>query len=74
MSKLLTSCIPNSFQYLLIAGFLALSGPAARADLVTYNITEVTSQTLRSLGTSFVVGCSVLALGLVIAAVIWKKK
>ena len=62
------------FKHPLIAAFVTLSGSVARADMITYNFTEVTSQTLRSLGTSFVVGCAVLALGIVIAAVISRKK
>jgi len=64
----------HRFKQLLIAAFIALFGSVARADMITYNLTEVTSQALRSLGTSFVVGCALLALGIVIAAVISRKK
>jgi len=64
----------HRFKHLLTAAFITHFGSVARADMVTYNFTEVTSQTLRSLGTSFVVGCALLALGIVIAAVISRKK
>jgi hypothetical protein len=63
---------PGTIPY--YAAAFMLFGSVARADLVTYNFTEVTSQTLRSLGTSFVSGCALLALGIVIAAFVSRKK
>jgi hypothetical protein len=64
----------HRFKHLLTAAFVTFFGSVARADMNTYNLTEGASQTLRSLGTSFVVGCALLALGIVIAAVISRKK
>jgi len=64
----------HRFKHVLTAASITFFGSVARADMITYNFTEVTSQTLRSLGTSFVVGCALLALGIVIAAVISRKK
>ena len=45
-----------------------------RADLITYDITNSISRTAADLGTKFVIGCVVLALGIVIGAVILRKK
>ena len=64
----------RTFQCFVTIGLVALPVCAASADIITYNMTEVTSQTLRSLGNSFVLGCAALAAGIVIAAVISKKK
>ena len=64
----------HRFKYLLTAAFIALLSSAARAEMTTFNLTDVTSQTVRGLGTSFVIGCGLLALGLVLAAFISKKK
>lgn len=64
----------HRFKHFLTAAFITLFGSVARADMITHIFTEGTSQTLRSLGTSFVAGCALLALGIVIAAVISRKK
>ena len=62
------------FRHLLMAALIALSVATVRADLVTYHITAETSRTLESLGTKFITGCVVLALGIVAAAFISRKK
>lgn len=52
-----------------LSGALILAtAPAAHAELVTYDITQNTASTLESLGTKFVIGCTVLALGIAAAA------
>ena len=66
----------NRTHPLLHAAILLLSLSAARAEVntTTYHLTETTAQTLRSLGNSFVLGCTLLAIGLVAAAVVLKRK
>jgi hypothetical protein len=58
----------------LIAAVIFFSVAAARADVFTFHVTSETSATLESLGTKFVIGCVVLALGIIGAAVILRKK
>ena len=66
----------NRTHPLLNVTFLLLSISAARAEVntTTYHLTDTTAQTLRSLGNSFVLGCTLLAIGLVAAAVVLKRK
>ena len=63
-------------KYFLPAAMIMLSASAAQADshVHTYVFTESVAQTLRSIGISFVAGCTVFALGIVAAAVVLKKK
>lgn len=58
---------------LILAASLAATSMAS-ADLMVYEFGARTAQTLDSLGTKFVVGCVVLALGMVAAAALCKKK
>jgi hypothetical protein len=62
------------FRHLLTAALILFSISMVRADTVTYHLTTETSQTLESLGTKFIAGCVVLALGIVSAAFVSRKK
>ena len=56
----------------LIAALVFASASFARADLVTFDSSVVT--TLHTLGTDFIIGCTVLAVGIIVAGVISRKK
>ena len=62
--------LKHSLIATLIFGFAA----AAHADMVTFHVTAETQATLESLGTKFVIGCVALALGIVGAAIVSRKK
>ena len=60
---------------MLIIGALAIASTSvARADLIIYDMSGSVQSTLRALGTDFVIGCAVLAAGIVAAVIISKKK
>ncbi|MGJ8651299.1 MAG: hypothetical protein ACSHX4_13145 [Opitutaceae bacterium] len=61
-------------KYPVIAALLLSTTSFAHADLIVYELGSTASKTLSGLGTSFVVGCSVVAVGLVVAAFLAKKK
>jgi hypothetical protein len=56
----------------LIAALIFASVSFARADIVTFDSSVVT--TLQTLGTDFIIGCTVLAVGIIVAVVISRKK
>ena len=57
-----------------MAAKIPLSISTAHADLVAYHLTAEASRTLESLGKKFIIGCTVLALGIGAAAFISRKK
>ena len=61
-------------KHLLSAAFILVSAWTARADMVTYHVSPETSNTLENLGTKFLAGCTVLALGIVLAAFVSRRK
>lgn len=58
----------------LILSILLASASLAYADLIVYDLGSAAARTLKGLGTNFVIGCVVLALGMVVAALICKRK
>lgn len=61
-------------KYPFLAAILMSTTSLAHADLIVYELGSTASRTLSDLGNSFVVGCIVVAVGLIISAVIAKKK
>jgi hypothetical protein len=63
-------------KHILIAAIVLVTASIAHADLITYtyDMSSTTANTLESLGRKFVIGCTVLALGIVAATVISRKK
>ena len=64
----------HRIKHCLAVAFMMISVSLARADLITFEITASTSRALADLGTKVVISCVVLALGIVIAAVVSRKK
>jgi hypothetical protein len=58
---------------LLAAALVVLFAVAAQADIITYEITQHTATTLKSLGNKFFLGCLVIAVAIVATAVIKRK-
>lgn len=63
-------------RHILIAAIVLVTDSTAQAELINYNydISSTTANTLESLGTKFVVGCTVLALAIIAAPIISRKK
>jgi hypothetical protein len=59
-------------RHLLIVGVIFFAAFRARAELVDFDYDA--RSTLEHLGTKFIVGCAVIALGIVTAAIISRKK
>jgi hypothetical protein len=62
--------VPHLLSVAIVFGMTTV----ARAELVTYDVTQDTAGTLESLGTKFVLGCAIIALGIVIAAFFVSRK
>lgn len=60
----------------LLAAALALASVSVTraADIVVYDLGDRTQETLRTLGMDFVLGCTILAAGVIAATVLFKKK
>ena len=57
-----------------IAALILASTVFARANLITYDLSSYAANTLAALGTDFIIGCGILAAGVVAAVFISKKK
>lgn len=57
-----------------IAAFILVSAASAHADLVIYDVTDRAASTLNALGIDFIIGCVILAGGVVAAVYVSKKK
>lgn len=66
--------MPPQTNRLLIAALLTATASRARADVVIHDFGNNAAMTLRSLGTDFVYGCAVLAIGLVVSVFIYRRK
>lgn len=64
----------HQFKKLLVAALVFISASFARAEVVTYDLGVSAERTLQTLGTDFVIGCIALAVGMVIAVLISKRK
>ena len=64
----------QSKQFLITAALIVASASIARADFVIHDLGSTAANTLTALGTDFVVGCAILAAGIVAAVFISKKK
>ena len=59
----------------LIAGVVAVVSTAiARAEIIIHDIGSTAANTLTKLGSQFVLGCAILAVGIVAAVFISKRK
>lgn len=58
----------------IVGTALLLTTLSARADLVVYDISQNVSRTVLGLGGRFVAGCAILAVGMVVAAIILRRK
>jgi hypothetical protein len=58
---------------LVAFGFLVFT-TAAHAEVLIFDFNVTSRDTISGLGTSFIIGCALLAIGLVIAAKIFKSK
>ena len=64
----------QSNRFLITAALVVASASFARADLVMHELGGTAANTLNTLGTDFVVGCSIVAAAIVAAVFISKKK
>jgi hypothetical protein len=65
----------NHFKNVLLASILLLGSTSiARAELVVYDLGNSAARTLQGLGTAFIMGCTVLAIGAIVAAFVSRKK
>jgi hypothetical protein len=62
------------YRTLLSATVLILFAVNARSDIIIYDVTQHAADTLKSLGTKFLLGCFAIAAAIVLAAVIKRKK
>ena len=60
------------FNSLLTIALLLVS--TAHAEMITHQLANETSETLESLGRKFIIGCAVLALGMIGSAFVSRKK
>ena len=65
--------IPSK-RTLITAALTSAIAPFAHADVVIYDLGGGAQTAFQALGTAFVLGCTALAIGLVVAVVIWKRK
>ncbi len=61
-------------RLLIAVGVVGFSTAVARAEIITYDISGTVANTLVRLGTQFVWGCAILAVGIVAAVIISKRK
>ena len=59
---------------LLITSLILASVSFARADIVIHDLGSTAANTLTALGTDFIIGCAILAAGVVSVVFISKKK
>ena len=59
---------------LLIAALLMATASRARADVMLHDVGNNAAKTLSALGTDFVYGCAVLAIGLVVSVFLYRRK
>jgi hypothetical protein len=57
-----------------IAALILASTAFARADLIIHDMGSTAANTLATLGTDFIIGCAIVAAGVVAAVIISKKK
>lgn len=62
----------QSYRNLLVPALLIVFTTVARADVIS--LTKSASDALENLGTKFVIGCALLALGMIGAAIALRKK
>ena len=65
---------PSKRSLLAAAVMLASVSVTRAADIVVYDLGDRTQETLRTLGMDFVLGCTVLAAGMIGATILFKKK
>ncbi|MES2465821.1 MAG: hypothetical protein V4675_00855 [Verrucomicrobiota bacterium] len=65
---------PSKRSLLATALVLASASVTRAADMVVYDLGDRAHGTLRSLGTDFVLGCTILAAGVIGATVLFKRK
>ena len=65
---------PSKRSLLAAAVVLASVSVTRAADIVVYDLGDRTQETLRTLGMDFVLGCTVLAAGMIGASILFKKK
>ena len=65
---------PSKRSLLAAAVVLASVSVTRAADIVVYDLGDRTQETLRTLGMDFVLGCTVLAAGMIGATILFKKK
>jgi hypothetical protein len=58
---------------LVATGYLVFAS-AAQAEVLIFDFNVNSRDTISGLGTSFIIGCALLAIGLVIAAKIFRSK
>lgn len=61
-------------RFTLATAMIPISIGTAHADIVAYHLTAETSRTVESLGTKFIIGCTVLAVGIMAAAFIARPR
>jgi len=66
--------MPPQTNRFLIAALLTATASRARADVIIHDIGNNAGITLRDLGTDFVYGCAVLAIGLVVSVFLYRRK
>lgn len=66
--------MPPPTNRILIAALLMATASRARAEVIIHDIGNNAGKTLRDLGTDFVYGCAVLAIGLVVSVFLYRRK
>ncbi|MGJ8654787.1 MAG: hypothetical protein ACSHX8_16120 [Opitutaceae bacterium] len=61
-------------KYPFIAALLLSTTTLVHADIIVYELGSTAYKALSGLGTSFVIGCTVVAVGMVVSAIFTKKK
>lgn len=64
----------KTVKQLVVATVLLLFAFAARANFMELQVVSDTRRTLEGLGNKFIVGCAVLAVGMVVAAFVRRKR
>ena len=65
---------PSKRSLLAAALVLASVSITRAADIVVYDLGDRAHETLRTLGMDFVLGCTILAAGVIGATILYKKK
>lgn len=60
--------------YWVLASAVVLACRTAWSDIVVHDISDRAASALRSLGTSFIVGCLIIAVGAVVVAAMCKAR